>query len=247
MKILIVDDELSPREQSKRLLTEFFPEIFICAEAENVSNAYEAILMHQPDVVLLDVDMPDGNAFDLLKRFSQINFNVIFITAYEKYALQAIKFSALDYLLKPYTSGEFIEAIRKAQRKEDESENKLKFNTLLQNFQSNQYQTKIVLRTSDSIHVIQIEEIILLQADGAYTTFHIANRKPIIISKNLKEYELLLDNAGFIRTHQSHLVNSKFIVCYHKADGGALNLSDSSQVPVATRFKDKVIKQLEQI
>ena len=101
MKILIVDDELSPREQSKRLLAEFFPEISVSAEAENVNSAYEAILIHQPDVVLLDVDMPDGTAFDLLKRLPQINFNIIFITAYEKYALQAIKFSALDYLLQP--------------------------------------------------------------------------------------------------------------------------------------------------
>ncbi len=246
MKILIVDDELSPREQSKRLLAEFFPEITVCAEAENVSKAYEAILIHQPDVVLLDVDMPDGNAFDLLKRFPQINFNVIFITAYEKYALQAIKFSALDYLLKPYTSGEFVEAIRKAQREEDTSDTNLKFNTLLQNFQ-NQQQTKIVLRTSESIHVIQTDEIIRLQADGAYTTFHIFNRKPIVVSKNLKEYDVLLEKTGFIRTHQSHLVNSKYVECYHKADGGSLSLTDRSNVPVATRFKEKVIRQLEQI
>lgn len=246
MKILIVDDELSPREQSKRLLAEFFPEITVCAEAENVSKAYEAILIHQPDVILLDVDMPDGTAFDLLKRFPQINFNVIFITAYEKYALQAIKFSALDYLLKPYTSGEFVEAIRKAQRKEDTSDTNLKFNALLQNFQ-NQQQTKIVLRTSESIHVIQTDEIIRLQADGAYTTFHIFNRKPIVVSKNLKEYDVLLEKTGFIRTHQSHLVNSKYVECYHKADGGSLSLTDRSNVPVATRFKEKVIRQLEQI
>ncbi len=100
MKVLIVDDELSPREQSIRLLSEFFPEIMVCAQAENIKTAFEAILLHQPDVVLLDVDMPDGNAFDLLKRFPQINFNVIFITAYEKYALQAIKFSKKKSLKK---------------------------------------------------------------------------------------------------------------------------------------------------
>jgi len=145
MKVLIVDDELSPREQSIRLLSEFFPEIMVCAQAENIKTAFEAILLHQPDVVLLDVDMPDGNAFDLLKRFPQINFNVIFITAYEKYALQAIKFSALDYLLKPYTTGEFVEAISKALRKEEESEKNLKFGALLQNFQNNHKPSKIVL------------------------------------------------------------------------------------------------------
>ncbi|HRZ96244.1 MAG TPA: LytTR family DNA-binding domain-containing protein [Paludibacter sp.] len=247
MKVLIVDDELSAREQSKRLLTEFFPEITVCGEAENIATAFEAILLHQPDVVLLDVDMPDGNAFDLLKKFPKINFNVIFITAYEKYALQAIKFSALDYLLKPYTSGEFAEAIRKAQRKEAETDKGLKFNALLQNFQNQQQPTKIVLRTADSIHIIQLEEIIRLQADGAYTTFHVSGRKPVVVSKNLKEYDSLLENNGFIRTHQSHLVNSKHIVCYYKVDGGSLALTDKTQVPVATRFKEKVIKQLEQI
>lgn len=247
MKILIVDDEHSAREQSKFLLNEFFPHANICAEADNVQNAYENILVHQPNVVLLDVDMPDGTAFDLLSRFPQINFNVIFITAYEKYALKAIKFSALDYLLKPYTSGEFVEAISKAQRKTEESEMNLKFNALLQNFQANQKLSKIVLRTSDSIHVVQTDDIIRLQADGAYTKFCLVDNKSIVISKNLKEYESLLEHSGFIRTHQSHLVNAKFIVCYHKADGGSLGLLDKSTVPVATRFKDKVIEQLSRI
>jgi two-component system LytT family response regulator len=246
MKILIVDDELSPREQSKRLLAEFFPEITVCAEAENVNAAYEAILIHQPDVVLLDVDMPDGTAFDLLKRLPQINFNIIFITAHEKYALQAIKFSALDYLLKPYTSGDFVEAIRKAQRKEETEDSSLKFNALLQNFQ-HQQPSKIVLRTSDSIHVVQLNEIIRLQADGAYTTFYVLNRKPIVVSKNLKEYDNLLENSGFIRTHQSHLVNSRYIVCFHKTDGGSLGLTDKTQVPVASRYKEKVLQAIERI
>jgi len=246
MKILIVDDELSPREQSKRLLAEFFPEITVCAEAENVNSAYEAILIHQPDVVLLDVDMPDGTAFDLLKRLPQINFNIIFITAHEKYALQAIKFSALDYLLKPYTSGDFVEAIRKAQRKEAAEDSSLKFNALLQNFQ-HQQPSKIVLRTSDSIHVVQLNEIIRLQADGAYTTFYVLNRKPIVVSKNLKEYDNLLENSGFIRTHQSHLVNSRYIVCFHKTDGGSLGLTDKTQVPVASRYKEKVLQAIERI
>jgi len=247
MKLLIVDDELSAREQSKYLLATFFPQICICAEVNDVHSAYEAILVYQPDVVLLDVDMPDGTAFDLLIRFPKINFNVIFITAHEKFALKAIKFSALDYLLKPFTSGEFIEAIHKALRKEEESELSVKFNTLIQNFQNTTKLNKVVLRTSDSIHVISIEDIIRLQADGAYTTFYLIGNKQIVVSKNLKEYESLLHQNGFIRTHQSHLVNAKYIVCYHKSDGGSLALSDKSTVPVATRFKEKVVLQLEQL
>lgn len=247
MKILIVDDEFSAREQSKNYLTEFFPEIHVCGESESVESAYKSVVQLKPDVVLLDVDLPDGTAFDLLRKFSVISFNIIFITAHEKYALQAIKFSALDFLLKPYTSNEFVDAIRKAQIKNEETVLRMKLNTLLQNVQFNQQPTKLVLRTSDSIHIISTDEIIRLQADGAYSTFYLTNRKSIVVSKNLKEYESILSNSGFIRTHQSHLVNSKHIVCFHKSDGGSLSLNDSTFVPVATRFKEKVIAKLESL
>lgn len=247
MRLLIIDDEFAAREQSKNFLKEFFPEVIICGESDSVESAYKSIVQMKPDLILLDVDLPDGTAFDLLGMFTEINFTVIFITAYEKYALQAIKFSALDYLLKPYTSTEFVEAIRKAQNKNEETLSNVKLNTLLQNVQHNQQPSKIVLRTADSIHVISTNEIIRLQADGAYTTFYLLNQKNIVISKNLKECNSLLKDAGFIRTHQSHLVNSKHIVCFHKSDGGSLGMSDSTDVPVATRFKEKVIAQLELI
>ena len=118
---------------------------------------------------------------------------------------------------------------------------------MLHNFQTNRQPSKIVLRTADSIHVIQLDNIVRLQADGAYTTFYISGRKPVVVSKNLKEYDTLLENNGFIRTHQSHLVNTKYIECYHKIDGGSLGLTDKTQVPVATRFKDRVIQNLEKI
>lgn len=247
MKILIVDDEKPARDYCRQLLDVQFPECMIVAETVNVCTAYEAILMHNPDLVLLDVDLPDGTAFDLLKRFPQINFSIVFITAYEQFALQAIKFSALDYLLKPYSSGEFAESIRKAFKKKEQAEMQTRLSTLYQNMQTLQQPTKIVLRTSDSIHVVQIDDIVRLQADGAYTEFHFTNRKPIVVSKNLKEYNGLLECNGFLRSHQSHLVNLKHIVCFHKSDGGALGLTDLSRVPVATRFKDKVIRQLESI
>ena len=247
MKILIVDDEKPARDYCKQLLLEQFPECVLVAETENVCSAYEAILIHNPDLVLLDVDLPDGTAFDMLKRFPQISFSIIFITAYEQFALQAIKFSALDYLLKPDTSGEFAESIRKAFKKKEQAEMQTRLSALYQNMQTQQQPTKIVLRTADSIHVIQLDDIIRLQADGAYTTFYVSGRKPVVVSKNLKEYDTLLENNGFIRTHQSHLVNSRYIVCYNKADGGSLVLTEKTQVPVATRFKEKVIHNLEKM
>lgn len=247
MKVLIVDDEAPAREISRNLLEKYFPEIDICAEVPSVEQAYQAVLLHNPDLVLLDVDMPDGTAFDFLRKLTSVNFSIVFITAYEKYALQAIKFSALDYLLKPFSQGEFVDAIRKAQQKEEQSVTNQKYNTLLQNFHNQQQPSKIVLRTAESIHIVQLDEIVRLQADGAYTSFYIVGRKVIVVSKNLKEYSDLLEHNGFIRTHQSHLVNAKHIACYHKADGGSLGLTDKTQVPVATRFKDKVLQSLERI
>ncbi len=246
MKILIVDDEAPAREICRNLLQKYFPETTVCTEAVTVEEAYQAVLLHNPDLVLLDVDMPDGTAFDFLRKLTTVNFSIIFITAYEKYALQAIKFSALDYLLKPFSEGEFADAIRKAQRRETARETESKFNTLLQNFQQ-PVPTRIVLRTADSMHVLQLDEIVRLQGEGAYTCFHLSGRKPLMVSKNLKEYEELLENNNFIRTHQSHLVNSKYIVCYHKADGGYLSLTDKTQVPVATRYKEKVIARLNSL
>lgn len=247
MKIIIVDDEQAARNQAKILISELFMDLHVCDEVATLTDAYESILRHNPDLVLLDIDLPDGNAFDLLKRFTQISFNVIFITAFEQFALQAIKFSALDYLLKPYTSGEFAEAIRKAIKKTESTNVQLQFSTLLQNVQTANNLTKLVLRTSDSIHIVPISDIIRLEADGAYTTFFFSNRQPIMVSKNLKEYSTILENNHFIRTHQSHLVNEKHVICFHKADGGSLGLSDLSRVPVASRFREKVIQQLEQI
>ena len=246
MKILIVDDEAPAREMSRSLLQKYFPETSVCAEATSVEQAYQAVLLHNPDLVLLDVDMPDGTAFDFLRKLTSVSFSIIFITAYEKYALQAIKFSALDYLLKPFSEGEFVDAIRKAQRRETVRDTESKFNTLMQNFQQ-PAPTRIVLRTADSMHVLQLDEIVRLQGEGAYTCFHLSGRKPLMVSKNLKEYEELLENNNFIRTHQSHLVNSKYIVCYHKADGGYLSLADKTQVPVATRYKEKVIARLNSL
>lgn len=247
MNTLIIDDEKAARENCKQLIAELHPDVTVCGEADNVESAYEQILVHSPDLILLDIDLPDGTAFDLLRRFPNIKFSIVFITAYEQFALQAIKFSALDYLLKPFTSGEFAEAMRKAREKKEHDELQLRLSALMQNMQPRNESIKMVLRTSDSIHVVNITDIIRLEADGAYTSFHFTNRKPIVVSKNLKEHETLLETNGFIRSHQSHLVNLQHVVCYHKADGGALGLTDMSRVPVATRFKDKVIRQLENI
>lgn len=246
MKALIIDDEIASRENCKILLEQLHPQVQVCGEADNVESAYEAILLHQPDLVLLDIDLPDGNAFDLLRKFPKINFSIVFITAHEQFAIQAIKFSALDYLLKPFTSGEFSDAIHKALVKRQQEMLQTGFTTLLQNMQARSEPARIVLRTVDAMHVVPVNNIIRLEADGSYTRFYMKDRNSILVSGHLKEYENLLGNNGFFRSHQSHLINSSHVVCLHKADGGSICMSDQSKVPVASRYREKVIRQLEQ-
>lgn len=247
MRILIVDDESASREQCRQLLLSYFPTQSICGEAASVAEAFEAAVVHMPDLVLLDVDMPDGTAFDFLRKFGQVNFRIIFITAYEKYALQAIKFSALDYLLKPYTVDEFVEAIQKAIQYEASMGTAMQISTLIQNLSQPKSPEKIVLRTAESINVVQLDDIVRIQADSSYSIFHFVNRRPMTISKNLKEYEQVLENSGFIRTHQSHLVNLMHVKCFKKADGGWLELADNQTAPVATRFRDKVLSVISRM
>ncbi|KAB2828655.1 MAG: response regulator transcription factor [Paludibacter sp.] len=247
MKILIADDEIPARNHHRRLLNEYFPELHLCAEASSVEEAWDSIRLFSPDLVLLDVDMPDGSAFDLLRKFPEIPFSIIFITAHEKYALQAIKFSALDFLLKPFTEAEFADAIRKAIRKHGASETVLQLKTLMQNLNPERSEERIVLKTANSIHVVALTEIIRLQADGAYTTFFFQHRKPIVVSHNLKEYDGMLAGKGFVRSHQSHMVNLRQVNSFLKTDGGALALADGSRVPVATRYKERVLDAIARI
>ncbi|MDX9748860.1 MAG: LytTR family DNA-binding domain-containing protein [Paludibacter sp.] len=247
MRILIVDDEAPARDYHRRLLQLHFPELENCGEAASVDEAYQQILLFNPDLLLLDIDMPDGTAFDLLRRLKEIRFSIIFISAHEKYALQAIKFSALDYLLKPFMEAEFVESIRKAVHRSDAAFHTLQLTTLMQNLRQDPLAARVILRTSDAIHVVEMADIIRLQADGAYTRFFVKNRNPLLVSRNLKEYETMLSQSGFLRTHQSHLVNLRHVSCYHKADGGALSLSDGERVPVATRYKEKVVLAISRI
>jgi len=241
MRVVIVEDEQPALEQVRILFNEIFPQVEICAEATTVEDAHEKILLYNPELVLMDIDLPDGNAFTLLRRFARIDFRVIFTTAHERYALQAIKYSALDFLLKPYTAGEFADAIRRAQEVVKEEEENLKYKTLFSNMQDAR-PSKVILRTSEVIHAVEVDDIIRLEADGSYTTIYFKNSRPLIVSKNLKEYENLFKSYGFVRPHQSHLVNMKHVVCMHKADGGTLEMIDSSVVPVSVRMKNDVLE-----
>lgn len=244
LSIIIIDDEPKARETIINILKYASIDLKISGEADNIASGFEIINHKKPDLVLLDINLPDGNGFDLLNRFEKIKFGVIFITAYEEYAIKAIKFSALDYILKPFKAAELIQAVERANEKILGEKSNIQYKTLLSNLDKIR---KIVLRTAESLHVVNVKDIIRLEADCNYTRFFLANGEKLLVSKTMKDFDEMLEEAGFFRTHQSHLVNLNHILRYEKADGGYLVMDDHSTVPISSRKKDALLKIFEEM
>jgi len=240
MKVLIVDDEAFVRLALTEMLKMYCPEISYITEAKSIAEGKKAIDKFKPDLVFLDVCLSDGKGFDLLKSLKEFTFKVIFITAYEEYAIKAFKFSAIDYLLKPIDIDELIAAVEKAQKTIENESTKILTDSFLKNLESNQ--KKIALKTTEAIHLIDVKDIIRCNSDGNYTTFIIENNKSLLVSKTLKEFEELLVPYGFVRIHQSHLINVNYIEKYDKRTGGFVVLKDQASIPVSTRKKDELLK-----
>lgn len=225
IRTLIIDDEKNNRRKIRELLDNHFPNVQVVGEADGVKSGLEAIINNSPELVLLDIRLQDGDAFDLLNQLGQINFRIIFITAFEEYALKAIKFSALDYLLKPVLLDDLKAAIAKA-----ESQILKELNVQLAELSNNlnaSQNKRIVLRTADKLHFIPINEIMRCEADRNYTTFFLDGNKKIVVSGSIRDYEDVLCEQGFYRLHKSHIVNLSYIKSYEKADGGTVILSDA--------------------
>ena len=240
IRTLIVDDEANNRRNLRELLENHFPNMEVVGDADGVTTGLEAIIKNSPELVLLDIRLKDGDAFDLLNELGQITFKIIFITAYEEYALKAIKFSALDYLLKPVRLEDLREAIAKAESQILKELN-LQLAELSNNLKPSQSK-RIVLRTADKLHFIPVTEIMRCEADRNYTTFFLAEGRKIVVSGTMREYEDILSEQGFYRLHKSHIVNLSFIQSYEKADGGTVILTDGTHVPVAMRKKNQLIE-----
>lgn len=246
MKVVVVDDEPLARQTIESLIIENIPDVNVVAKVGEVNEAIEVIKSQKPDLVFLDVDIIGGSGFDVLNALKPIAFKVIFITAHQQYALRAIKFSAFDYILKPVGQIELINAVIKA--KESLKENSiLNWKAFFENLSERDKPKRIILKTSDSIHLVNIGDIIRCEADNNYSTFYLINHQKILISKGLKEYEEMLVGYGFFRVHQSHLVNLKYVSRFDKKEGGILILSDKSSLPVSQRKKQKLLEVFEQI
>lgn len=245
MKVFVVDDELYARQSIITILKDRFPAIEIVGEAPSVKDAVEGIRNTTPDIVFLDVDLTDGTGFDVVNFLKPVRFKVIFVTAHQEYAIKAIKFSALDFILKPISSFELESAVNRVIEERNEKSEQLKFEAFENNIQQSNKEKKIVLKTSDSIHLIEIKNIVRCEADNNYTTFFLINGKKIIISKGLKEYDELLSGYGFFRIHQSHLVNIAYITRFDKKDGGYVILNDQAKLPVSQRKKQGLLDIFE--
>ena len=246
MKILIVDNEPDIADGLAELLGLFCPEISKVNIVHSIAGGLEAINNLQPDVVFLDVELNEGTGFDLLNQLNEISFQLIFITAHDKYALNAFRFSAIDFLVKPIDPESLQVAVERAKSGLKKNEIIKQLEVIKENPINNK-EKKIVLKDSDAIYFVRIADILFCQADGPYTTFHIENSSKIIVSKNLKEYEDLLEPFGFERTHHSYLVNLSKVIRFDKKEGGTLILEGNHSVFLSVRKKDQVLKKIERL
>jgi len=247
LRTLIIDDEVLMRQTMEKLVHEHCPNVKLLAKAESVKSGVEAIRKYHPDLVLLDIKMDDGSGFDLLKQLEPIDFKVIFVTAYDEYAIKAIKFSALDYLLKPVDPDDLTKAINKAEKLVVKELN-TQLGVLKDNMQSGNISSKkIILKTFDNIHLVKMVDIIYCESYDNYTNFHLQDNNKILVSNTLKEYEEMLSEYGFFRVHKSFLINLAHIVRFEKSEGGSIILTNKKMVPVSSRKREQLLELLDKI
>ncbi len=244
---LIVEDEEKNIEILTNILENHCDDVTVAGAATNIEDAEAFIKKNEVDVVFLDIEMPPQNGFQLLEKFATIDFDVIFITAHEEYALQAIKFAALDYLLKPISIADVKEALKKVKRNRNGKENELA--TILKDYlKSNDKSfSKIVIPVLDGYNVIDLKDIIYCEAFDSYTKIILTGNASHMISKPLKEYEEMLEDKGFYRVHKSFLINVHHITKIIKGLGAAVIMTDKKNIPISSRKKDEFFTSLKGI
>ncbi len=247
IRVVIIDDEPDAVKFIQGIISEYCPNLEVAGTANSARDGITVINQARPDLVFLDVQMPHGSGFDLLASFPEKTFDVIFITAYNHYAIQAIKFSAVDYILKPVNISEFIEAVSKVEQKRSSLEYRnLNFNSLLENLKA-PLPSKLAIPTSDGIEYLNTAEIIRIEADRSYSWFYLTEKRKYLVSRNLKEYQELLQDLNFFRPHNSHLINMIFVKKFIRQEGGYIEMTDGSNVPISRGKKDLFLLQMGKI
>jgi two-component system LytT family response regulator len=241
---VIIDDEPKNVKLMRSILTEFCPEVHVLGDAINSNDGKELIRQKKPELVFLDIEMPYGNGFDLLNALMPVDFEVIFVTAFDKYMLQALKYSALDYLLKPVNIDELKTSIQNAKVRIRRNSINQQLNVLLENFKKHEPGLKkIAIPNAEGFDCALVDDIIRCEAQGAYTWIHLNDSKKILVCRPLKDYESLLPEDIFFRIHNSHLVNLNYIKRYNRGRGGFIELDDGTIIEVATRRKDEFLNR----
>jgi two-component system LytT family response regulator len=237
---LIIDDEKHARENLLGLLEKHCPTVDVAGIGTGVQEGLALIEKIKPELVFLDVEMQDGTGFDLLKKLGNIAFKVIFVTAHNHFALQAIKWSALDFLQKPVDEEELIAAVARFKKNDRQND---QIELLLQERPKRE---KIALPTSDGLIFVKVKEIVRLEADGCYTHFHTRDKQSIMVSRTMKEYVEMLPAETFFRVHKSHYINLEYLQKYSNRDGGTAILETGDHVPISRNSKDEFVKRVQQ-
>ena len=245
LRTIIIDDEENIRLLLRNIIAEHCADVEVIAEAGSVTDSLRLIRQYSPDLVLLDIRLTDGTGFGLLEKLDEINFRIIFVTAYEEHALKALKLSAVDYILKPIVTGELVAAIEKARKILGNGEEQ-QLQVLIDNTKDQSSQEKkIVLKTADKFHFVAIKNIIRCEADSSYTWFYMTDGNKILISRTMKEFEDVLSGCGFYRPFKTFLINLNHIKAYEKHDGGFIIMTDDSRIPIADRKKEEFFRLVE--
>ncbi len=246
VRAVIVEDETDSRDLLKRYLREGEYEVEICGETDNIEDGISLIQSEKPNLVFLDIQLKDGSSFKLLERLDNRNFDIIFITAYDDYALKAFKYSTLEYILKPIDRDKLRAAMQWVQ-KEPKTEVNQQIQLLLDQFKNQKRQEKISIASADGIYFIRIKEIVRCEGADNYTLVHLLNKEKIVVSKTIKEFEEMLRGDGFFRVHKSHLINLNYMKKFVKGEGGYIIMEDGRTIEVSRRRKNGFLKILNNI
>lgn len=244
MRAVIIDDEKLSREVICNYLDEYCKDVEIVAKATSVKTGYNVIHKFKPDLVFLDIEMADGKGFDLLTKFEKIDFRIIFVTAYSDYAIKAFRFSAIDYLLKPVRIDELIEAVNKARAMQESGINPQMLEVLFNHLRTSDQprNSTIIIPNIKGFEVIKVPEIIMCQADGYCTNFYVIGKRKVISSKNLKNFDSLLEDQGFIRVHHSFLINIDHVISFTRQ--GEIFLSEGLKASLGESYKNEFTRRM---
>jgi two-component system, LytTR family, response regulator len=249
IKTILTDDEPRGLNSLKKMLEQHCPEVKVIAECNNADSAIEKIHLLEPQLLFLDISMPGKTGFDLLNELETTGFEIIFVTAHNEYSLQAFKYSAIDYLIKPIDEDLLVEAVKRAEKKINTRHTTHNIETFLYNIQKLQtpHEMKLCIPSLKGFQVVDLADVIFCEAQTSYTNFHLTNGKQLVASKAISEYEILLHNTSFYRIHKSYLVNLNHIKEYQRGEGGTVLLSNNMEVEVSRRKKEFFIARMKEM